>query len=103
MQQKEEIQRLKDLVVALTAENLRLTGQIKAQKSKEDPEFITFMEEWLEVHSMKVRPSTYGGYRTHINTHLKPFFGGLNLKLSELTAMHHEQRRRFSSNARRCY
>ena len=42
-----------------------------------------FLDKWIEIHALKVKPTTLDSYRAPINNYLKPRLG--SLKLQDLT------------------
>jgi len=56
-----------------------------------DIEFLDFMEQWLETMKISVASSTHHYYVVLFKKHIRPFFEGRRLKLSELTPMHIQQ------------
>jgi len=86
----EKIAELEQIIVGLTAENLRLKAQIDKQNEKQI-KFTVLLSEWLNVWRIKVRPNTYSGYSFLVSKHILPYFKDRNVLVSELTAKDIEQ------------
>jgi len=50
-----------------------------------DTGFVSFMEQWLEMHKLSIAPTTYDGYSIVLNTHIIPYFDNKKLKLTEVS------------------
>ena len=50
--------------------------------------FSRFMDRWLDYRSHSIRISTYDGYKTIIDSSIKPFFDSKEVKLSNITTKH---------------
>lgn len=50
--------------------------------------FSDYMEMWLDVVRPTVKPSTFRGYKSNVNTVIVPHFSNLKITLKELTADH---------------
>lgn len=87
---KSRIAELEQIIVGLSAENLRLRAQID-ERNERQITFTALLEEWLNVWRMKVKPNTYSGYAFLTNKHIIPYFISKNVFVSELTAKDIEQ------------
>ena len=53
-----------------------------------DISFIEYMNNWLQTTKQNVELTTWESYMQYYNGHIKPYFTGLNLKLSEVKPPH---------------
>lgn len=77
---------IQELLLALMTENMKLKNQINSAISKESEEFCSYMDRWLNIHKLKIKSTTFLGYKSHIENHIKPFFSERKISLSNLTA-----------------
>lgn len=66
---------LQKIIIDLTKENLSLKTQLKSTEESRYL-FADVAEQWLSIHSTRIRKSTYLGYRRHFNNHLFSYFFG---------------------------
>ncbi len=93
------IAELEQIIVGLSAENLRLKAQIDKQSEQEH--IITFTEvlkQWLQIRKMRIKPTTYAGYELQVNKHIVPYFADKDKPVTELTAYDLEQYYQFKLN-----
>lgn len=80
---------LRELILTLTAENIKLKSQLSSTiivTDESDEEFCSYMNRWLNIHRLKIRKTTFSGYKSHIDKYIKPFFSERKIVLSRLTA-----------------
>jgi len=55
--------------------------------------FVDFMAQWLETRreTKAIAPTTYDGYKLIFDSHIKPYFEPLRLKVKDLTPAHMEK------------
>ena len=85
MKNQSTIEELQQLVVSLSAENLRLRAQIDKQ-NENAVTFTQLMRQWLDIWKMKVRPITYSHYSFMCQKHIIPYFLDNDVRACDLTA-----------------
>ena len=79
-------------ILVLTAENMRLRNQVGSASTmtmtnnESDEEFCSYMNRWIDIHRLKIRRTTFAGYKAHIKRYINPFFSERKILLSNLTA-----------------
>ena len=55
--------------------------------------FVDFMAQWLEIRrdTKAIAPTTYDGYKLVFDSHIKPYFEPLRLKVKDITPSHLEK------------
>jgi len=91
------IAELEQIIVGLSAENLRLKAQIDKQQS-DTTSFTDLLKQWLQIRKMRIKPTTYAGYELQINKHIIPYFADKDKPVTDLTAYDLEQYYQFKLN-----
>jgi integrase len=73
---------LESLLVELMQERIKLQ---QYAKNNNHILFGTFMENWLEIHRVKIQDTTYSGYQSIIKKYISPYFNAREIFLDELT------------------
>ena len=77
---------IRELILTLTAENIKLRSQINSATHESDEEFCSYMKRWLEIHKVKIRQSTFSGYKAHLKCYIQPYFKDKNISIKNITA-----------------
>lgn len=72
--QNESIEMYKEMCLQLASENLRLKHELEMREQNTKTPINEYFDQWLNIKKNKVKPSTYSGYKIHIEKHFKPFF-----------------------------
>mgnify|MGYP001002771978 CR=1 FL=1 len=72
---------LERLVTELLQERIRTQHNQKANHVL----FGKYMENWLEIHRVKIQDTTYSGYQSIIKKYISPYFNSRGVYLDNLT------------------
>ena len=50
-----------------------------------DSDFVSFIEQWLEILKPSISPVTYSGYKITLNAHILPYFKARGLNVKDIT------------------
>lgn len=78
---QEEIERLQQIVVQLTQENLEL----RRQQEVGGELFADWILKWLAKKKMTVKPNTYDIYEVQVKVHIEPYFRTRKIRLKDIT------------------
>ncbi len=78
-------QELIDLVIKLSIENNNLK-LLNYKNQKQNILFSDFINDWLEMHKIKIDYTTYNAYRMNLDKHILPYFSNKEIYLSTITA-----------------
>ena len=82
----ENIDELRNVILSLTIENVKLRKQLE-NKKKGDILFSDYIVTWLENHQYKVKQNSYLAYKALVEKHIVPYFKNLNISVQEVTPL----------------